>query len=235
MSITFKNIGSFFAASENHKEPVSTTSALPTLGNTDGDLRIVIDVDKIYAWDATTATWKDVTGNAFTTVAVPNGTSPVADSTSDTLTLTSSDNSVSINGDSVTDSVDIILSNNIPGNKTFSGTVSLNGAENTGLSATIVLTDNTTIATTAFSFPKSFETTVIEYSMSRDSNRRSGRLLIINNGLSVSIVDDFHDLLGSIGVDLSATVSGSNINVQYVTSNTGFNANFKYIMRRWAI
>lgn len=45
--------------------------------------------------------------DSFTTMQVPNGTSPVATSSSDTLTWTSADSSVTITGDSTTDTIDL--------------------------------------------------------------------------------------------------------------------------------
>lgn len=44
--------------------------------------------------------------NLFETIAVPNGTNPIADSQTDTLTFTSSDSSVTITGDASTDTID---------------------------------------------------------------------------------------------------------------------------------
>lgn len=46
---------------------------------------------------------------AFTTIATPAGTNPVADSTSDTLNLTSTDNSITITGTAGTDTVNFAL------------------------------------------------------------------------------------------------------------------------------
>lgn len=48
-------------------------------------------------------------GPSFTTFQTPNGTSPVADSSSDTLNFTSSDNSITITGNSATDTIDFIV------------------------------------------------------------------------------------------------------------------------------
>lgn len=55
---------------------------------------------KVYYVSATSG------GFSFSTMQTPNGTSPVADSTTDTLTFTSSDNSVVITGNSTTDTID---------------------------------------------------------------------------------------------------------------------------------
>lgn len=50
-----------------------------------------------------------VSGNSFQTIAVPNGTSPVASSSTDTLTLTSADSSITITGNAGAKSVDFAI------------------------------------------------------------------------------------------------------------------------------
>lgn len=56
------------------------------------------------------SSWVDLSsggsGNSFTTIDVPNGTDPVADTSSDTLTITES-NGVILTGNSTTDTIDI--------------------------------------------------------------------------------------------------------------------------------
>ena len=61
-------------ADPSWKPPVATVSALPTTGNTNGDLRIVLDVDTVYTWDAPTASWKVIgaTGNGITSHSTLN-------------------------------------------------------------------------------------------------------------------------------------------------------------------
>ena len=240
----FINVPSGSLAADTYKDAVANSGALPLVGNVDGDLRVTLDTDEIYIWDATGSSWVLASGtgssNSFETIAVPNGTSPVADSGTDTLTLTSSDSSVTISGNSGTDTVDFVLPSTIPGNKTFSGNISissgsvlnLSGLQETGLSNTIVLVDNTSSGV-AFSFVKTMEAVVVEYSAKRDSNRRTGRLLIVNNGSVVTITDDLNELLGPIGLSFDAVVNGANIDVQYTTTSNSFNVNFKYAARQW--
>jgi hypothetical protein len=45
-------------ADASWKPPVATANDLPTTGNNDGDLRIVLDKDTVYTWDAGTSSWK---------------------------------------------------------------------------------------------------------------------------------------------------------------------------------
>jgi hypothetical protein len=54
------------------KSPVATESALPTVGNTDGDARVALDTDKIYVWDATTSKWIDSKLTAAALGSTPN-------------------------------------------------------------------------------------------------------------------------------------------------------------------
>lgn len=53
-----------------------------------------------------------VLGNGFTTIAVPNGTNPQADSTTDSLNLTSTDSSITITGTAASDSIDFAVASN---------------------------------------------------------------------------------------------------------------------------
>ena len=45
-------------ADNSWKAPVANEAALPTTGNTDGDLRLVLDTDRVYVFDGPTSTWK---------------------------------------------------------------------------------------------------------------------------------------------------------------------------------
>lgn len=107
----------------------------------------------------------------------------------------------------------------------------MNGLQYVQLSNTVVLANNSAAVT--FSFPKAYNFVVIEYSIGRDSNKRAGRFLIVNNGATVSMSDDYIDLEGNIGVSFSAVVNGANIDVSHLVSNNVFGCNFKYTLRRW--
>lgn len=242
MSISIKNVGA--GGAENYREPVASSGALPLSGNQDGDLRVTLDTHDLYIWNEGGSTWELVVGgggasNSFETISTPSGTSPVADSATDTLTLSSSDSNIAITGNSTTDSIDFTLAPTISGSKTFSSQLNLsqgfnaNGLEAQALSSTIILLDNTLVETTAFSIPLSYDVAVIDYSIKRDSSRKAGRLFLINNGSSVGISDDGIDLLNDSGIYFSATVNGANIDVKYISSSTGFNANLKYSVKRW--
>lgn len=52
-----KEIAGGTLASNNWKAAVATYGDLPAVGNTNGDLRVVLDEDTVYTWDAGTASW----------------------------------------------------------------------------------------------------------------------------------------------------------------------------------
>jgi hypothetical protein len=68
--------------------------------------------------------------------------------------------------------------------------------------------------------------------LTRDAAKQVGRMLVVNDSTNVSIHNDFSNL-NDTGVVFSATVSGGNVLIQYVTTNTGFNAFLKYSLRQW--
>lgn len=95
------------------------------------------------------------------------------------------------------------------------------------------LLDNTT--STAISYPHaSFNFTFIDYSIVRNGNYRCGRLLIVNDGSSATLADNGFVEQGSVGVTFDVIISGANVQLQYTTTNTGFNATFKYSLKQWS-
>lgn len=49
---------------DNHwRSPVATKTDLPTTGNEDGDLRLVLDTNEVYVWDATNSNWELIGAN----------------------------------------------------------------------------------------------------------------------------------------------------------------------------
>lgn len=112
-------------------------------------------------------------------------------------------------------------------------TVSLNGLEIQGQIGFTIL-DNQSSPQDMITYDASdYSFVIIEFSINRDSDRRLGRLMVTNNGSVVSLTEDFNNL-GDVGVTLSAVLVGANVIIQYLSTNTGFNAGMKYSMRRWA-
>lgn len=113
------------------------------------------------------------------------------------------------------------------------GAIDLNGAKFGVLSSGITLNDNQVAPALAFQYAKSFSFVIIEYSIVRDTDYRVGRLLVPNNGSSVSLSDDFVET-GSTGITFNVSVSGANINVNYTSTSTGFTGTLKYTIRKWS-
>ncbi len=111
--------------------------------------------------------------------------------------------------------------------------INLNGLRIKSLQGPVSLLDNQAVAVTAFSYPKTISYMVIEYSISRDTDVVLGRLLVVNNGTSVSLSDD-NVGVGSVGISLAAVINGSDIDLTYTSTNTGFNGSLKYNMRYWS-
>lgn len=51
-------------ATSSWKDPVETTSFLPTINNSDGDVRLVNNLGKLYRWDSETQGWSPIEGSS---------------------------------------------------------------------------------------------------------------------------------------------------------------------------
>lgn len=112
------------------------------------------------------------------------------------------------------------------------GALQLGGQNQVAMGAAITLFDNQPVAQTVLSYPAAtYRHAVIEYSVQRDNQYRTGRLLIAA-GSSVAFTDDSVET-GSTGITLSATLASGNVEIQYASSNLGANGTFKAAIRRW--
>lgn len=101
------------------------------------------------------------------------------------------------------------------------------------LQGPISLPDNS--LTTILSYPiASNNFTFIEYSIVRNSQYRSGRLLLANTASSVSIADSGYVETGIVGASFSAAVVGTDIEVKCQTTNAGFAATLKFTVKQWS-
>lgn len=73
----------------------------------------------------------------------------------------------------------------------------------------------------------------INYSIFRNGVNRTGIAMISSNGISSSFSDINTDL-ADLGVELSSAINGSNIEIRYTSSSTGFNGAFKFFLKRWS-
>lgn len=101
----------------------------------------------------------------------------------------------------------------------------------TSLIGPVTLIDNSTAV--AITYDQTlFPFAVIEYSLTRDTDSRIGRLMVVNNGTIVTITDD-ENSTGDLGTTFTAALNAGNVEISYTLTNTGFNASLKYAMRRW--
>jgi hypothetical protein len=101
------------------------------------------------------------------------------------------------------------------------------------LQGPVFLLDNNTGVALSYSATL-YNFTFIDYSIVRNANYETGRLLIANSSSSASIADEGSVSNGVTGVVFGVSISGGNVQVQYVTSSTGFNATFKYTIKQWS-
>lgn len=112
----------------------------------------------------------------------------------------------------------------------FDGTSS-NYWEQSSLKTTALLDNSTgTIFSTAV---YGSENIVVDYSITRDSSKETGQIFITSDGTNVSLSQN-NSYLGDVGIAISAQISGSNLLVLYTSTSTGFNAQIKYSIKRWA-
>lgn len=102
----------------------------------------------------------------------------------------------------------------------------------------LTLNDNQISPATIISYnAATYRNAVIEYSIERNGENRIGRLLVVNNGTTVSMTNDSTDTGGldisDTDIPLSATLSGGNVLIQYTSTSSGFSAGFSYSSRRW--
>lgn len=206
MSSVYIKLGA--GGSISYKDPVSTVANLPSVGNNIGDIRAVIDNSTIYIWDG--SMWNSTGGGG-------GGGSPGSPS-----------GSIQFNsGGTFAGDAELLWDS--------SGKfINLNGLAINALSSTVSLVNNQSSAVTAFSYSAStYNFSVIEYSLTRDTSKQVGRLLIANDSTSATLTNDFADLNNVTGITFSAVVSAGNVNIQYTSTNTGFNAFLKYSIRQW--
>lgn len=118
------------------------------------------------------------------------------------------------------------------------GILKLHGVELSGLSAPITLSDNVSSPATFVTYAAvTYPFAIIEFSVIRGGVYQIGRMLIANDGTTnVSLtVDSDSTLDADNGITFSASIDGfGNLNLAYVSTSTGNNATFKYLVRRWA-
>jgi len=85
---------------------------------------------------------------------------------------------------------------------------------------------------TSFNFNGS-EYSIIEYSISRGSAREAGQLIITTDGTNAAIANSAANTTLT-GIKISAVINGTNLEVSYISDNSGSNGEFKFTTRRWS-
>ena len=110
--------------------------------------------------------------------------------------------------------------------------LNMNGMKFSTLSGPLTLLDNQTDVV-LLTFPvNTFANFVIEYSIGRDGDNRTGRILIAANASGVGFDDSFVET-NVLGVTLAARVVSGNVELIYSTTSTGNSALFKHSTRKW--
>jgi len=189
----------------NWRDSVEDAAALPAEGNTTGDVRTTSDTGDLYIWKG--STWELIASGT----SAPGGP----------------DGAIQFNtGGGFDGEADLKW------NKTDKF-IDLGGLAVTALSSELSLVDGQGAPVTAFSFDaSSYNFTIVEYSLRRNTAKQVGRLYIVNDSSDVSITNDFGNL-ADVGVNFSAIVDGGLVKIQYTTTSTGFNAFLKYAVRQW--
>lgn len=207
MSAVFIRLGQ--GASVSFKDGVATAANLPTQGNNIGDVRSVLSPASIWLWDGTMWVNTDTGGGGGGTPGGPNSSIQF-------------NNGGAFAGDSQLewDNTGKILN--------------LNGLAIHSLSSTVSLVNNQPSPVTAFIYSAStYNFSVIEFSLTRSTSKAVGIILVANDSSTATLTQALADLNADLGVTFSASVSGGNVNIQYSTTNTGFNASLKYSIRQW--
>ena len=109
----------------------------------------------------------------------------------------------------------------------------LNGKKQTVLSSGITINDNQVAALSIVTFPHAtFEHAILEYSVVRNGENRTGRIVVSTNGTTVGFSDDFVETV-AVGVSFTAVVNGSDLEIRYTSTSTGFTGTFKYTIKKW--
>lgn len=95
------------------------------------------------------------------------------------------------------------------------------------------LTDNTTDQVVATWAVASVAFVAIKYSLSRGSAREVGMVNLATDGSNASIAQGAVASLGTMGVTLTADISGGNLRLLSTTTSTGSDATMKYVVDSW--
>jgi hypothetical protein len=113
-------------------------------------------------------------------------------------------------------------------------TAELNYLDDNEALTSAILADNQSSAVTISSWLlASYDAINLQYSLKRGSaNRENGMIQLIHDGSSASIAVS-GTTIGSSGIEFSASISGSNLILQYTSTSTGTAGVIKYKVNKW--
>lgn len=98
----------------------------------------------------------------------------------------------------------------------------------------VTLANNVAVAAPAITIPATNNFCFILYSIVRNTiNLEGGYMLLLNDGSTVDLTIASGDL-ASTGITLTADINAGNVRVLYESTNTGFTAQLKYAVIKWA-
>jgi len=95
------------------------------------------------------------------------------------------------------------------------------------------LTNNTTASLFTVAWAGS-EHMIVDFSIIRSTARETGTLHVVTDGVTAEVASDSAYVNGNSGITFTASISGSNISVNYTTTNTGVGATVKFSVKRWS-
>lgn len=115
-----------------------------------------------------------------------------------------------------------------------SKSLGVNGLQIVGLQNEVIA-NNQVSPTPVISFSAAaFPSAMIDYSITRDGGRRTGRIMIASNGIDLGVDEEGIETPTSPGVLLSADMNSGNIEISYTSTNSGSAGTLTYSIRRWA-
>jgi hypothetical protein len=113
-----------------------------------------------------------------------------------------------------------------------------NGVYRTGPGVSATLADNTASPTaTPITFSTlSADSYIIEYSIIRGTNTRTGSIKVAISSAGQTLSDDALEAASPTGVTFSlSALSGNNVTLNYITTSQGINAAFRYVVKRFTL
>lgn len=81
--------------------------------------------------------------------------------------------------------------------------------------------------------PTKYNNIILEYTITRGTSKRLGRLIILTDGTNVSINDEFTGLGPDMGISFSYRMSFGILIITYNSTNTGNDATMVYTEKKW--